>query len=249
MILMVGYDFKSFWNQHLRRARNFVPLLFVLLSTFVYAQESKKDSLKALLKTRHSPKALTVYKTNPFSILWGPIPYTAEYKLVCEMAFAPHSSFVVGASFLGKSPLLSQAEKAQQNGGTSGSQTITEVKVRGWRFQLGYRYYLGKRKAPRGFWCGPQLSWANAVITPKGRNVAINYLEATHFNVNALTGYQIIIRDKVSFDFFFGLGYKKNTWWEHYAGRTTVIHDFDDITPLYDKPVKITLGINFGLAF
>lgn len=226
----------------------------ILFSTSAYAQtdalhKTQKDSLKSLLKTRHSPNALTVYKTNPFSILWGPIPYTAEYKLIRETAFSAHSSFVVGISFLGKSPLLSQAEKATQNNGINASRPNAELKVRGWRFQIAYRYYLGKRKAPRGVWCGPQLSWSNAIISTKSWNAANNYLEATHFNLNALAGYQVIIRDKVSFDFFFGLGYKKNTWWEHYAGRVTVIHDFDKITPLYDKPVKITLGINFGLAF
>ena len=232
-------------------------LVFLFSCSTVFAQHSQtdslhkahKDSLRSLLKTRHSPAALSVYKTNPFSILWGPIPYTAEYKLIRETAFAPHSSFVVGISFLGKSPLLSQAEKAQQNGGTSTSAPNQELKVRGWRFQLAYRYYLGTRKAPRGFWCGPQLSWANAVISAKSYSAANYYIDGTHFNLNALAGYQIIIRDKVAFDFFFGLGYKKNTWHEHYNGRVAVIHDFDDLTPLYDKPVKITLGINFGLAF
>ncbi|MCG3166681.1 MAG: hypothetical protein POELPBGB_02461 [Bacteroidia bacterium] len=227
--------------------------ILMLCSISAYAQtdahhKAQKDSLKSLLKTRHSPAALVVYKTNPFSIMWGPIPYTAEYKLIREMAFAPHSSFVFGISFLGKSPLLSAAENAQQNT-TNTSAPDPELKVRGWRFQMGYRYYPGKRRAPRGFWCGPQLSWANAIISTKSWNAANNYLEVTHFNVNALAGYQIIIRDKVSFDFFFGLGYKKNTWWEHYAGRTYVIHDFDDITPLYSTHIKITLGINFGLAF
>ena len=237
--------------------KNLPVIIFLLLTTGSYAQnhqtdvqhKAHKDSLKSLLKTRHSPKALTVYKTNPFSIIWGPIPYTAEYKLIREMAFAPQSSFVFGISFLGKSPLLSAAENSQQTNGINNSAPNQELKVRGWRFQMGYRYYLGKRKAPRGFWCGPQLSWANAIISTKSWNAANNYLEVTHFNVNALAGYQVIIRDKVSFDFFFGLGYKKNTWWEHYAGRTYVIHDFDDITPLYGTPVKITLGINFGLAF
>ena len=245
---MIKYDSISVHlKNHIQSA--FYLFIFFFSCNFIYAQNSQKDSLKSLLKTRHSPKALTVYKTNPFSIMWGPIPYTAEYKLVRETAFSAHSSFVVGISFLGKSPLLSQAEKSNAGSSLNNSQGNTKLKVRGWRFQMAYRYYLGKRKAPRGFWCGPQLSWSNAIISTKSWSAANNYLEVTHFNLNALAGYQVIIRDKVSFDFFFGLGYKKNTWWEHYAGRTYVIHDFDDITPLYGKPVKITLGINFGLAF
>ncbi len=225
----------------------------ILCYSSVYAQtdsqqKAQKDSLKSLLKTRHSPKALTVYKTNPFSIMWGPIPYTAEYKLIRETAFSAHSSFVVGISFLGKSPLLSQAEKSNAGSSLNNSQGNTKLKVRGWRFQMAYRYYLGKRKAPRGFWCGPQVSWANVLISDKSSTAANDYLEATHFNVNALAGYQIIIRDKWAFDFFFGLGYKKNTWLEHYAGKVTVIRDFNDI-PLYGSPVKVTMGTSFGMAF
>jgi hypothetical protein len=240
-------------KNHIQSA--FYLLIFFFISTSSLAQQpqtdaqqSKKDSLKALLKTRHSPAALMIYKTNPFSMLWGPIPLTAEYKLICEAAFSPRSSFVVGVSYLGKSPLLSMAEKANRNNGNGTMQPAAELKVRGWRFQLAYRYYLGRRKAPRGFWCGPQLSWSNAIISTKSPNAAYDYLEATHFNLNALAGYQLIIRDKWAFDFFFGLGYKKNTWLEHYAGKVTVIHDFDDI-PFYGGPVKITMGTSFGMAF
>ncbi len=237
--------------------KNLLLLFFVLVCSSIYAQKAEndspqkiqKDSLKSLLKTRHSPSALSVYKTNPFSIIWGPIPYTAEYKLIRETAVSAHGSFLVGISFLGKSPLLSAAENAQQNNGSTSSAPNQDLKVRGWRLQLAYRYYLGKRKAPRGFYCGPQLSWANAIISEKGFSAGNYFLEATHFNLNALAGYQVIIRDKVAFDFFFGLGYKKNTWLEHYSGRVAVLHDFDDITPLYGTHLKVTLGINFGLAF
>ena len=236
----------------------FIFLWQALSFTALYAQKplndslqhAKRDSLQSLLKTRNSPAALTVYKTNPFSIIWGPIPFTAEYKIIRETAFAPNQSFLVGISYLGKSPLLSQAEKANQNNSIPNSGTNDKLKVRGFRFQFAYRYYLSKRKAPRGFYCGPQLSWSYATITPASLSSRNYYIYGTHFNINALAGYQVIIRDKVAFDFFFGLGYKKNTWIEHYSStRSYIIHDFDNITPLYDKPVKVTLGINFGLAF
>lgn len=229
---------------------NLLFVLFLFSCNFSYAQNAQKDSLKSLLKTRHSPAALTVYKTNPFSVLWGPIPFTAEYKIIRETAIAPHSSFLVGISFLGKSLLLSQAEKSSAGSSLNNSQGQQKLKIRGWRFQLAYRYYLGKRNAPRGFYCGPQVSYSSATIADKSQSPYNTYLSVTHFNVNALVGYQVIIRDKVAFDFFFGLGYKKNTWIEHYsASRSYIIHDFDDITPLYKLPVKITFGINFGLAF
>lgn len=236
----------------------FCTIFLIFFSIHSYSQKTqndslhraKKDSLKSLLKTRHSPAALSVYKTNPFSILWGPIPFTAEYKLIRETAFAPNQSIVAGISFLGKSPLLSLAEQAQQNNGTNTSAPNQKLKIRGWRFQMAYRYYLTKRKAPRGFWCGPQLSWASATISSASLSPLNIYIQGTHFNINALAGYQAIIRDKVAFDFFFGLGYKKNTWIEHYSPtRTRIIHEFDDISPIYKYPIKITLGINFGVAF
>jgi|GEM_PF-555768 len=233
-------------------------LFFILSSPFLYAQQNfndslqraQKDSLKSLLKTRHSPAALSVYKTNPFAILWGPIPFTAEYKIIRETAFAPNQSFLVGISYLGKSPLLAQAEQANQNNGTNTSNPNQKLKIRGWRFQLAYRYYMTKRKAPRGFYFSPHFSWSYVTITTASMSPYNTYLAGTHLNINALAGYQAIIRDKVAFDFFFGLGYKKNTWVEHYSPtRSHIIHDFDDISPIYKYPIKITLGINFGIAF
>ncbi len=138
------------------------------------------------------------------------------------------------------------AEKTNNNSNSPSD----KLKVRGWRFQLAFRYYLSKRNAPRGFYCGPQLSYSYATITTASLSPYNIYIKGTHFNLNALVGYQAIIRDKVAFDFFFGLGYKKNTWIEYYSPtRAYTIHDFDNITPLYKLPIKITFGINFGLAF
>lgn len=257
---MISYDFICVNLKNHKRSAFYPFLLFFIFSAAIcVAQETttdslhkaKRDSLKSLLKTRRSPAALSVYKTNPFSILWGPIPLTAEYKVIAEMAVDPHSSFLAGISYLGKSPFLAMAEYANRNSNNNGN-TVTPVqllKISGWRFQAAYRFYPGKAFAPRGFYLGPQVSYSYAKFSDKSQNSNYYYLSITHFNINLLTGYQLIISDRLAFDFFFGLGYKNNVWTEHNASSGSQVISFDNSFPPYSAPLKVTLGTSFGVAF
>jgi hypothetical protein len=60
-----------------------------------FAQEQEKPDLPP----RH------LIKTNPFAILSGPIPLTAEFRLGYEHVIAPHRSYLFCASYLNQSPI------------------------------------------------------------------------------------------------------------------------------------------------
>ncbi|MGB3947083.1 MAG: hypothetical protein WBM13_03805 [Bacteroidia bacterium] len=51
-------------------------------------------------------------KTNPLTPLWGPIPYTGEYRLHAEITNTPKQSTILGISYLGKSLMWGLIEKS-----------------------------------------------------------------------------------------------------------------------------------------
>jgi hypothetical protein len=224
-------------------------ILFILLFGFspVVAQ------VELLPKLQYPPKYSLLLKTNPLPILWGPIPgiipLTSEYRLVNEFVVAPHQSSVIGFSFLGKSPLIPLLDP------TSGS-LFRNIMVRGFRFQMGHRFYLNNINntlglpysdyAPEGLYVGPFFSYSEARLTTKLANTFNIYRRITHFNANAVAGYQLIF-DGFVFDVFLGMGYKENRWYDHFPPTVNPISS--PMTGAYNSNLKFVFGFNFGIAF
>lgn len=202
------------------------------------------DSLK-----KYPPQPITnVVKFNPLPILWGPIPLTAEYRILREIPIGMQQSVQIGVSYLGKNPFVAISE-ATSGGGLSYNNPVTRITTRGFRLQLSHRFYFSDNITPKGAYFGPHVSYSQAYFSDKYLTNYQIHIRATHFNVNMLLGYQIIVWDKFSIDFFTGLGYKKNLWQENSAANGVYqTINMDDI-PLYSLPVKFTLGVNFGIAF
>ena len=180
----------------------------------------------------------TIIKTNPFSVLWGPIPFTAEYRAIMELTSSKNQSDQFGISYLGKSPVIKLFEDS-----------IDDLKlliIRGLRFQASHKFYI-MDYAPHGFYLSPHLSYSSAKFSTKFANSRDIYIRATHFNVNLLAGYQFL-PDFWALDIFAGLGYKKNTWIEH-DQQNTINIDTGDFGELYNSSVKLTLGFNVGIVF
>ncbi len=178
----------------------------------------------------------TIIKTNPFPVLWGPIPYTAEYRAIIELTSSKNQSDQFGISYLGKSPVIKLLEDS-----------IEELKlliVRGLRFQASHKFYI-MDYAPHGFYISPHLSYSKAKFSTKFLNSRDIFISATHLNVNLLAGYQFV-PDFWVFDIFAGLGYKKNTWIQH-DPQNTINLDTSDFG-IYNSPVKLTLGFNVGIV-
>jgi len=188
-------------------------------------------------------------KTNPFTILWGTIPFTAEYRLVAEMVTSSDQSVQISASYLGKSPIVSILEEDSAWG-------VGKLIVKGYRFQLSYKYYLSgltgtsnpnRKYAPEGIYVAPHISYATAILTNKPLQQYNIYIRGSHLNVVLLGGYQIFLGEHVAIDFFSGVGYKKNVWLERYANRVQTIN-MDEFPAFYNSPVKVMLGFNLGIA-
>lgn len=195
-----------------------------------------------------------VYKTNPFVVLWGPIPFTSEFRFVNEVTTGQHSTAEFGVSYLGKSPILKSIEDSL----SVQSAFPIKFKVQGIRFQLAYKFYLNKlfprlRYAgpfsPGGFWIGPHFSYSSAKITNRYLSNYDIYAQGTHVNFNLLAGRQMIISDTFVLDVFAGLGYKKNTWITNDATTNSQQSLTDDLPEFYTGPIKISLGFNVGIAF
>ncbi len=184
-------------------------------------------------------------KTNPLAVLWGPIPYTAEYRLVTEITTGRKKSVQFGISYLDKSLIWKAAEKM------ANIPTYYQLKVKGWRIQAAYRFYLISRRryAPFGFYISPTVSYSNARISiGLERYYRQVYFDFRHFNSNILIGVQIGRHSDITMDIFAGIGYKKNTVFYHVNNAYIIPIDTKDFGAFYNSPVKLILGINFGYA-
>lgn len=236
-------------------------LVFSQVGVFAQA-EAEEDTLKKQLRKLPDYTVRNIIKFNPLPILWGPIPLTSEYRVLREITIGEQESVQVGVSYLGKSPFVGLAENSYNNGNnpngggtgnTNPNGTVSfntpdlKLTISGFRFQLSYRKYLGDSKTPNGAYISPHISFSEAFISDKYISRYQQYVRVTHFNMNFLVGYQSILWNKLAFEVFTGLGYKKNRWEENSSGAYAPIAT--DEIPLYNLPVKFTLGFNIGIAF
>jgi hypothetical protein len=196
-------------------------------------------------------KYYSVVKTNPAVILWGPIFFTSEFRLLNEFSVAPQQGTQIGISYLGKSPLWNFFN--QLGNQPSNNNFI----VRGFRFQVTHRFYLNKimydhglspkRYAPEGFYVGPLFSYSTAKFTTKYLNQIGVYQRGIQMNLNMVAGFQTIVYNRLTFDMFAGLGYKENSW--YITNRTSTTPIRMDINGAYYSNLKLILGTNIGFAF
>lgn len=174
-------------------------------------------------------------------MLVGPIIFTAEYRFSFEMVLSKKQSFQIGLSYLGKSLYLYLLEKSD----SAYQQSNMKFLVRGYRFQFSYKWFPGRDDAPSGLYIGPHFSYSYCKITTKYLNLRDEYLKATYVNYDGIVGYQYIY-NKYAFDFFCGLGYRDNAWFEHFNQVNSPMDENDFLG--YRGDLKIILGINIGLA-
>lgn len=196
------------------------------------------DSVELKKIAATSLKHSTLYKTNPFTIFWGPIPYTSEYRILEEFRLNLNQTFTVGASYLGLSPFIAMSANAHRGNGQP------KIIVQGLRFQAAYKYYFEEGCfAPEGYYMGSMFSYSSAMLTYQQANVFQNYLKMHYLNVTFITGRQYFFGN-VAFDMFIGMGYKNNTYEEHY---TTNYKYFDPRDfPLLKTHFKFVAGMNIG---
>jgi hypothetical protein len=188
-----------------------------------------------------------VIKTSPVPFLVGQIPICGEIRITYERAINRHHSVLIGASYSYPGLLLAATFAMDTNG-----YKVSDYKINGVRGMLGYRCYPLKKKkmAPAGFFFGPYVSYNMVQIMEKGYD---DYQRIHYFNATMTVGYQIIKKNGFSFEFFGGLGYRKNftTGYDAYYKRYTAAQQFNFIdAPIpFLNHVKFALQINMGYAF
>ena len=209
-----------------------------LFSAKIFAQDS------LVLKFNYPQKIHAIIKFNPFPILWGPLLYTGEYRLISEFTASKRQSTQVGVGYLGKSLIYKLFEDSL---GIFGSQKTI---IRGFRAQASHRFFLSrKRYSPQGFYISPHVSYAYAKLTTPYFLANNIYIGESNFNMNLLVGVQLFIARTVSIDFFGGFGYKNLKFWEQYQNKPRVYFDpFDGQPSLYNSHLKFNLGLNFGIV-
>lgn len=204
--------------------------------------------------SKHKPlRKELIIKTNPGSILFGHFfPVASEYKIVAEAVLSNRGSLHGGLSYYSMSPWLrsllnSDSLMKQQR------LSATDFVMYGFRFQIGYRYYLkdpteeylpGDAIAPGGFYLMPHYSWSFIDFKYKGGGYReVFYLQ----NITCNFGYQVLINDQWTLDMFVGLGYKHNRVYTDQGGRLVVNKAYGEEVPiLFKNPVKINLGFMLG---
>jgi hypothetical protein len=202
------------------------PLLtffaLVLFSSFSYCQD--------LVEPRLPPRRLL--KTNPFAILSGPIPLTAEYRLGVEQVMGSHRSVLISCSYLNQSP-IDWFTKIRS------PQTV----LSGFRAQTMCRWYLTKKSyAPDGFYLGPHVSYAYLDVSEKLANTPQRRLEFLNYmSANALVGYQVVFGHAISLELFSGLGINRRI--SYFRNFSTANIDVDRYG------FQFTFGSNLGVVF
>lgn len=180
----------------------------------------------------------SIYKTNPFAIFWGSIPFTSEYRLMEEFRINLNQTFTIGASYLGLSPIMALA--LNSNRGNGQPKRI----VQGFRFQAAYKYYPEDgNNAPEGYYVGSMISYSSAIFTYQQTNVYKYYLMMHYFNLTFVAGRQYFFGN-CALDIFIGMGYKNNTYEEHYLNNYKYFDPKD--FPLLDTHFKFVAGMNVG---
>ncbi|MGD1848667.1 MAG: hypothetical protein ACFB10_25030 [Salibacteraceae bacterium] len=223
-------------------------------SVMVDAQGDSID-LDKVYPVKHS----FVIKTNPGAIVWGQIPLTAEYRVGFETVTGVNQSAQFDLSYFRKSPIVTAVEDSI----ASGSNYDLRLRVRGFRIQTQYRFYLNRMfdglmggdpylaTAPNGLFIAPHVSYAQASFSTRNASRFDVYTNVSHLNINLLSGFQLVFGG-ISMEAFMGLGWKQNRWVEYELGSKRVLSrdELRDLMfPLYASPIKLSGGFNFGIAF
>ena len=234
----------------LRRAWGINAIAFVSFLFIAYSASSQSFSSSA---DQHLTDTKRLYlKVNPLSLLVGPIPLTSEYGLRFEMVVNHRLTYQVGAGYLAKSLLL------QSNLVEDSVQTLwDDYQFPGIRLQGEVRYYYLKARtgkdlsdymSPSGLYVGLHASYASATFSPKVVNLPRE--DWTNFTLTGTLGVQLMYKEGLGIDAYFGLGYKRNTaTLTDFRSRTSTL----DIKEVYGdglgdylaSPIKINLGCNF----
>ena len=222
-------------------------LLYCMLLMLSYTVKAEYTGDTTRLKSnkttyRYQP---IVIKTSPTAFLWGGLfPLTSEYRLMAEITSGRTHSEQVSISVLDKNIFLKIIEDV------SHIPNKYTFKVKGWRLQYAHKFYWISRKkfAPYGFYLAPLFSYTNARVSIGLNNYyKKNYIGFKFFSADAIMGVQVGKMRKLTFDLYWGMGYK-NIIIENHSPNTMNGYNIKELKKLYGSSVNIAFGINLGYS-
>lgn len=224
--------------------KNILIISLILFSLNVFSQFIEDETSSTPKKTNYSEfKTSNILKTNPLAIISSPMFYASEYRIIWEHKIDKKQTFFIGGSYLGKGMFLRLQEDAWN---ASNPNNNVFYVAKGYRAQGGYKFYYNK-KAPKGFYVGPFISYLSTIITEKNAPLNSDYLQITYFNINLVFGHQFVIGDIFTIDFCSGWGYKSNLYFQKNPNGASQDIFGDINNPLQN--VKFVFNFNFGYKF
>ncbi|MCC7303226.1 MAG: hypothetical protein IT233_11350 [Bacteroidia bacterium] len=211
--------------------------VLLLINSSIYAQDSIRN---------HLPRKQGTLKTNPFVMIMGGLPLASEYRIIYELTTGFRVSQQIGFSYLGRTILYRALADALDTNYTY------DVVFRGFRIQYMYRVFIGKEaQAPEGWYFGPVASFATGRLSLGAWMTGGRYIEFRHGYACLALGRQARVGDRIVYDFYMGMGYRKNIAEEHFPNHTTRLMHFDesDLERYYYGHFKFCTGVNFGIIF
>lgn len=244
----------------LKKNGHTILFLFALLCTHaVYAQfEDIKPENSTDYINYEQPKHTFNIKSNPFSVISGDIPvFSAEYRLIAEYIPNRKTSISFGLSYLGLGPLIRAIASLDSTFQSNGN-SPTDLKFRGVRVQTGYRLYLNSLLTktatskteipPEGVFVYGLFSYSRAKFFD--RKFPQYYADFILLSATLNVGYQFLLTDQITFELYFGGGYKNNQIFEvSPTNRRRINEDWIKNNFIYGNNTKINFGFNFGVAF
>jgi hypothetical protein len=233
----------------IKHQKYLIPLFLFFSAISGHPQNMENSLVDSTLinKFKQTKPVSFILKTNLLPIIYSKLPLTSEYRLLGEFSLTSKQSLCVGGSYIGKTILYNIVYPPRSVG--------QALYVKGYRIQLGYKYYLAQKKfIPSGIYLSPHLSYYTADYSNEPLNNYVDFDKLTNLTINFLFGFQFILKNKVAFDLFSGLGYNKYTYIQYrFINKIKRISyknpaDFGGIINL--TPISfIPIGFNFGLAF
>jgi hypothetical protein len=221
--------------------------LLIFTGQLVYSQQYESFNAENLNYIIPPSQPSIILKTNPGTILIGPIIFTSEYRLAAEFPVKLHNGVQVAVSYLGENIFLKLLNKDTTLYGIK-TKGVPYV-VSGFRIQFSYKRYIFERffgNAPYGVYVGLHYSFSRAKLTLEYLNLYNEYLFAVYENYDIIGGYQFHFLNKLAVYVFGGLGYKKNFYGVYDKGK---VQNLNAEGFFIDMPLKIVLGFNAGFEF
>ena len=208
-------------------------------------------------KTKNYNNRNLILKINPLAIVSGDIPFfSGEFRVVGEWVTSHKTSVSIGASYLGMSLLQRMAYELDTAFKNSGGSSW-DYGFNGFRIQAGFRFYLKNpalkisdpnfHPAPKGPYLFALGSYSQAKEYEKANKN--DYLLYEHWSITINFGYQILMGDKMTLDPYVGFGYKKNTVYNSSNIPLSGVFDTPEMVFIYERNLKINLGLNLGFRF